>query len=109
MVTPPRRRALQAARRVLVAERGDYAAARPLLAEGLTLAPDVAAEPTLAFALFRVAQLTWFRREFVAARQYSDEGVSVARAAGLRNLEGINLWQSAQATLDLGEQGAEAM
>jgi predicted ATPase/DNA-binding CsgD family transcriptional regulator/transcriptional regulator with XRE-family HTH domain len=94
---------------VLIAEQGDYATARPLLEEALTIARELGDGPTLAFALFRVAQLTWFRREFAAAREFADEGVGVGRAFGLRNLEGINLWQSAQATHDLGEPGAEAL
>jgi non-specific serine/threonine protein kinase len=93
----------------LVAEQGEYVTARPLLEEALNISRELGDGPTLAFALFRAAQLSWFRREFAAARQFADEGVSVGRALGLRNLEGINLWQSAQATHDLEEPGAQAL
>ena len=91
---------------ILVAEQGDHATARPLLEEAVAIARELGDGPTLALALFRVAQLTWFRREFLAAREFADEGASVARALGIRNLEAINLWQYAQATHDLGEPGA---
>jgi non-specific serine/threonine protein kinase len=65
--------------------------------------------PTLAFALYRLAQVTWFRREFAAARDIANEGVGVARMIGNANLEGINLWQVAQASQDLAEPDAEAL
>ncbi len=92
----------------LVAEQGDYGTARPMVDEALAITRECGHGPTLAFVLFRAAQLTWFRREFAAARDLADEGVRVGQAVGLRNLEGINLWQSAQATHDLGECAAEA-
>jgi DNA-binding CsgD family transcriptional regulator len=93
----------------LVAEQGEYATARPLIEEALAHARDLGDGPTLAFALFRAAQLSWFRREFATARDLADEGVAIGRALGLRNLEGINLWQSAQAAHDLGDPGARAL
>ncbi|MBV9581116.1 MAG: hypothetical protein JO057_21250 [Chloroflexi bacterium] len=53
--------------------------------------------------------MAWIRRDFVATLKFSDEGVRVARMAGSRNLEGINLWRSAQATHDLGAAAAETL
>jgi predicted ATPase/DNA-binding CsgD family transcriptional regulator len=91
---------------VLAGEQGDYAAARPLVSESLGLARELGDGPTLAYVLHRAAQLAWLQREFGIARELADEGVQVSRAVGIRNLEGINLWQVAQATHDLGEPGA---
>jgi tetratricopeptide (TPR) repeat protein len=93
---------------VLAAEQGDHPAAYPPLEQAIGIARELGDAPSLAYALFRVAEMAWIRREFAVARGFADEGVSVARAAGLRNLEGINLWRSAQATHDLGEPGAQA-
>jgi predicted ATPase/DNA-binding XRE family transcriptional regulator len=93
----------------LVSEQGDYAAADPLIEEALTIARQLGDGATLAFALFRAAQLTWFRRKFAAARDLAEEGVGLGRALNLRNLEGINLWQCAQAAHDLGDPRAQAL
>jgi predicted ATPase/DNA-binding CsgD family transcriptional regulator/DNA-binding XRE family transcriptional regulator len=93
----------------LAAEQGDHPAAYPPLEAAAAMARDIDDFPGLAYALFRLAEMAWIRRDFVTTRIFSDEGVQVARRAGNRNLEGINLWRSAQATHDLGEPEAEML
>jgi len=82
---------------------GDYAAAEPLMQEGLRLSRAAADLPMVAHTLSVLSNLIWLRREFAAARDLAEEGVEASQRAGDRREEALNLWVLAQATHDLGD------
>jgi non-specific serine/threonine protein kinase len=77
---------------MLAGFQGDYAAARPILEEGLGVAREAKDPESIAHALYRLSDLAWWSGDDTRARSMGEAALAASRAAGHGALEASSLF-----------------